>query len=119
MADRFETAPGFTGADSVSVLQAVPGARDLDRERRASMADEGGCAAAETELAEQYADLQPLATRGGRLPWNTRWLWGALAIGTAAWLTGLILRNSRTRSPRFAGPRRRDATLFPSFAVRR
>lgn len=54
----------------------------LDRDRIASMADEGGTAAAEMDLIEQLA-IVPVATVRTRFP-TLRVLVSALAVGVAA-----------------------------------
>lgn len=56
---------------------------DLDRDRAASMADEGGAAGAAIELREELDlanfDVREEASRD----WGRRLLWGALALGAA------------------------------------
>ena len=82
---------------------ARPRESDLDRDRTASMAFEGGAAAAQMELEEELRSLAPgypesgtsLATRTAVRSWTTRLLWGALAFGAAALFTGLALHFRR------------------------
>jgi len=81
---------------------AAPRSSDLDRDRTASMAFEGGAAAAEMELEEElrWAALEAPRSTGltrWREPsqWRKTALVGALVIGATAFLTRLLLRWSR------------------------
>jgi hypothetical protein len=69
----------------------------LDRERTASMADEGGAAGAEMDLIEQNS-AAPLAVRARRdRSWPIRVLVGALVMGAAAAVLSRFLFNGRKR----------------------
>ena len=75
---------------------------DLDRDRTASMAYEGGAAAAEMELEEELRWAAHEAPRGSALArWREKRSWtktvlvGALVMGAAALLTRLALRWTR------------------------
>jgi hypothetical protein len=70
----------------------------LDRERTASMADEGGASGAEMDLIEQQS-AAPLALRARRdRSWPIRVLVGALAMGAAAAVLSRFLFSGRKRS---------------------
>jgi hypothetical protein len=74
----------------------------LDRDRMASMADEGGTAAAEMDLLEQ-SSAAPLAVRRSDRGWPVRVLVGALVMGVAAVITRILLggrKPSRARRAR-------------------
>ncbi len=85
--------------------RAFPAAFDLDRDRKESMAFEGGAAAAAMELEEELIEARRRSggsTALARFRERARTrplLWGALAFGAAALLTGWMLR--------FRGPRAR------------
>ncbi len=77
----------------------------LDKERAASMADEGGVSAAAVDTLEQHSaptgprQKHPLATRRLRKPssWlGLLWLGAAMAAGTA--LARMLLRKRHQRS---------------------
>src|SRR5262245_13806900 len=104
MPDRHETT-GNTSPDASGTFLR-PEER-IDRDRIASMADEGGLSGAVADLREQLdypphvhikeAPL-PAASAARPLP-RSRWrtiVWSALALGAAGFLAGLALRY-RTR----------------------
>jgi hypothetical protein len=62
----------------------------LDRDRIASMADEGGAAAAEMDLIEQLS-VAPLVVRRTDRSWPVRVLVGALVMGVAAVITRMLV----------------------------
>ncbi|HKU37755.1 MAG TPA: hypothetical protein VJR89_06395 [Polyangiales bacterium] len=68
----------------------------LDRERTKSMADEGGMAGAEMDLAEQQS-AAPLAVATRSRGWNVRLLISALAVGVAAAVLTRIFAGGRKR----------------------
>jgi hypothetical protein len=81
---------------------AAPRSSNLDRDRSASMAYEGGAAAAEMELEEELRWAARESPRDDVLTrWRTQRQWtktvlvGALVIGAAAFLTRLALRWTR------------------------
>jgi hypothetical protein len=78
--------------------------RLLDRDRIASMADEGGMAAAEMDLIEQ-TPAAPLAIRRSDRGWQIPVLVGALVMGVAAVITRMLVSGRRR-------PRRRRFRLF-------
>jgi hypothetical protein len=90
MPEKLETAP-------------APQAFDLDRDRTASMAYEGGAAAAEMELEEELRWAAHETPRGSALAkwratrgsWTKTLLVGALVVGAAAFLTRLALGWTR------------------------
>ena len=67
----------------------------LDRDRIASMADEGGTAAAEMDLIEQLA-LVPVSTVRTRFP-TVRVLVGAIVVGVAAALMSRFWASGRSK----------------------
>jgi hypothetical protein len=73
--------------------RGVPDGR-LDRERAASMADEGGVSGAIMETREELALLQRDFDQ--QRAWRTRWLWGAVALGCALFAGTLVLRSTRS-----------------------
>jgi hypothetical protein len=66
----------------------------LDRERAASMAEEGGASAAIMETRDELATLKRDFER--QRVWRTRWLWGAVALGCALFAGTLVLRSTRS-----------------------
>ena len=78
---------------------ARPRDKELDRDRTASMAFEGGTAAAEMELAEEMRERESkresIVVRRPTRAWKSQLLWGALAFGAAALLTSLAMRFRR------------------------
>jgi hypothetical protein len=71
---------------------------NLDRDRIASMADEGGAAGAEMDLIEQLA-IAPVPATSDR-SWPIRVLVGALVMGVAAVITRMLI-GGRGRARRF------------------
>jgi hypothetical protein len=104
--EKLDTSPSANKRVASSEAFALPRDAALDRDRRASMADEGGVAAAEMDLNEQLATSGPqsrLAVWRERKDWRARVLWSALALGVAA-VFARALRHSeirRSRSRRF------------------
>jgi len=108
MRDNFETTPG-NGANSSDSSGTFARSKesDLDRDRTASMADEGGIAAAVADLREQLTLVEkellpqvappPAARFFGRVGWST-FVWSAVALGAASFLAGLALRYTRGRA---------------------
>ena len=70
---------------------------DLDRDRAASMADEGGASGAVVELQEQRSALEIAPVSDISRSWGRRLLWGALALGAAVFALGAA-RAYRRRS---------------------
>src|SRR5687767_8513920 len=80
MVDRMDTSNPADSLPAGGSGMTGRHAENLDRDRAASMADEGGAAGAETELREQLAvwdDGSSATTRS----WGKRLLWSALALG--------------------------------------
>jgi len=65
----------------------------LDRDRAASMSDEGGVSAAIADAREELA-LRYGGRAGGDV-WRTRLLWGAVAVGCALFAGTLFARFRR------------------------
>lgn len=98
MQQKLDTFPDANKRASSFAAEA-PRDAALDRDRRASMADEGGVAAAQIDLNEQLAAASPYplaAARPDRRGWRTRVLWSALAFGVAA-VFARALRHSEKR----------------------
>jgi hypothetical protein len=57
---------------------------DLDRDRTASMADEGGVAGALVDLREQLEEIDDTLEDQGRQAWARSLVWGGAALGVAA-----------------------------------
>jgi hypothetical protein len=108
MRDNYETASGNgSGTAEGAGTFARPKEGDLDRDRTASMADEGGIAAAVADLREQLIlveqELLPQVA-----PQRSKWsfprvtvstlIWGAVALGAASFLAGLALRYRGSRA---------------------
>jgi hypothetical protein len=105
MRDNYETAPGGqpTSPDASGTF-VRPKEGDIDRDRTASMADEGGMAGAVADLRDQLEIVereflpqlvQPTAAWSfARVRWSTL-MWSAVALGTAGFLAGLAFRYSR------------------------
>lgn len=102
MRDNHEPASGSQpGSPDASGTFLRPRERDLDRDRIASMADEGGIAGAEADLREQLdvveteylPQLAPptAAWSFTRARWS-RLMWSAVALGAAGFLAALALR---------------------------
>jgi hypothetical protein len=99
MPNNYETTPGSTSSSAdASGTFLRPREADLDRDRIASMADEGGVAAAVADLRDQLETLEteliaapPLAAR---VRWSTL-MWSALALGAVGFLAGIALRYRR------------------------
>jgi hypothetical protein len=66
----------------------------LDRERAASMAEEGGASAAIMETRDELAMLKQDFER--QRAWRRRSLWGAIALGCALFAGTLLLRSTRS-----------------------
>jgi hypothetical protein len=102
MRDNYETASGSQpNSPDASGTFLRPKESDLDRDRTASMADEGGMAGAVADLREQLDVVekqflpqvaQPTAAWSfTRVPWSTL-MWSAVALGAAGFLAALALR---------------------------
>jgi hypothetical protein len=91
---------GLSAPDASGTF-ARPKESDLDRDRTASMADEGGMAAAVADLRDQltYVERELLpqvvppaaAWSFARVRWSTL-VWSAVALGAAGVFAGLALR---------------------------
>jgi hypothetical protein len=107
MRDNYETTPGNgANAPDSSGTFARPKESDIDRDRTASMADEGGIAAAVADLREQLTLVEkellpqlapPSAAWFKRVGWSTV-VWSAVALGAAGLFAGLALRYTRGRA---------------------
>ena len=75
----------------------------LDRDRVASMADEGGIAAAETDLREQVELVPVLAVARPDRSWSVRMLVSALAVGIAAAVITQLFSGRRRKRARWFG----------------
>lgn len=91
--------PRTHGANSPRRPDEVRRDRALDLDRSASMADEGGCAAATVDLHEQLAHARSLASRPPHPKRSLIWS-GPLAATAAGILAGLLLWH---RNPANAG----------------
>jgi len=103
MHDEHESTSGSTRSTSDDSGTFPRPDEQVDRDRIASMADEGGSAAAVTDLREQLEYpatayignvtiaplLAPQPVR--RMPWRTL-IWSALAVGAAGFFGALLLR---------------------------
>jgi hypothetical protein len=98
-----EMAPGSQpGSPDASGTFVRPKESDLDRDRSASMADEGGTAGAEADLREQLdggenrflPQVAPptAAWSFTRVRWSTL-MWSAVAFGAAGFLAALAFRS--------------------------
>jgi hypothetical protein len=105
MPDNDEISPGSTSSSADgSGTFLRPREVDLDRDRIASMADEGGVAAAVADLRDQLETMEtglipiaapPLAAGSfARVRWSTL-MWSALALGAVGFLAGIALRYRR------------------------
>jgi hypothetical protein len=98
--EKLDTYPGATNRAAQSVAFEQPRDAALDRDRRASMADEGGVAAAEFDLNEQLATTgrQPLvAAWYDRRGWRGRVFWSAVAFGVAAAFARALRHGEKRR----------------------
>lgn len=86
MAEKLETSPALESRGSPTTSRDV----ELDRDRTASMADEGGVTAALVDLREQLAELDDTLEEQNKHAWARSLLWGSLAIGAGAVLFGLL-----------------------------
>jgi hypothetical protein len=102
MRDNNETTPGsWSDSPDSSGTFLRPKESDLDRDRIASMADEGGVAAAVADLRDQLEVVErevlpqlappPAAWSFARVRWSTL-MWSAVALGAAGFFAGLALR---------------------------
>jgi hypothetical protein len=90
--------------DKVETQSGTYRERLLDRDRIASMADEGGMSAAEMDLIEQFP-AAPLAVRRRDRGWPVGILVGALVMGVAAVITRFLIGGRK--QPLFGGGRKR------------
>jgi len=99
--EKLDTFPGAANRVAPSVATEQPRDAALDRDRRASMADEGGVSAAEMDLSDQLAIAQPqllVAAWYDRKGWRGRVFWSALAFGVAAVFARALLQGEKRRS---------------------
>jgi hypothetical protein len=94
----------LSGSPDASGTFARPKERDLDRDRTASMADEGGSSGAEADLRDQLGDREyrlqvsppTAAWPFARARWSTL-VWSAVALGAAGVFAGLFFRYRNGR----------------------
>jgi hypothetical protein len=108
MRDNNETSlESRSGSPDASGTFLRPKEGDLDRDRTASMADEGGVAAAVADLREQLDLLErdylpqvappPAAWSFAQVRWSTL-VWSAVALGAAGVFAGLFFRYRAGRA---------------------